>query len=205
MIRDRAETRLHLLIVLVILAVVLAFVWYRRLNAPTSPGPSATEASDSPAGLIYLQTDPRWRNDEIGGSGERLESVGCVVCCICMALEQRGVHLNPRQLNELLKVSDGYTKQGWVKWNTVSKVTGNKIAFQIPETPNPALIDSALKDGRQVIAKVLIGKSVPHWVLIVGKEGSEYLVKDPLGNGRTLEKLSKYKSGIQAIRIVKAP
>jgi hypothetical protein len=39
--------------------------------------------------------------------------------------------------------------------------------------------------------------------LIVGKVGPDYWVKDPLGEGRTLDRFSQFKSKIYAIRIVK--
>jgi hypothetical protein len=41
-----------------------------------------------------------------------------------------------------------------------------------------------------------------HWVLLVGREGREYLMKDPLGDGRTLGLLSSYNSNILAVRVV---
>ena len=41
-----------------------------------------------------------------------------------------------------------------------------------------------------------------HWVLIVGRDGKEYLIKDPLGGQVQLEPLSKLDSSIYAIRII---
>jgi hypothetical protein len=40
-------------------------------------------------------------------------------------------------------------------------------------------------------------------VLIAGKDGTEYLIKDPLGDGTKLDSLSSYNSNIYAIRIVR--
>jgi len=39
-------------------------------------------------------------------------------------------------------------------------------------------------------------------VLLVGREGREYLMKDPLGDGKKLGLLSAYHSDILAVRIV---
>ena len=69
---------------------------------------------------------------------------------------------------------------------------------------NPADLDLALKQGQPVMAKALINRLVPHWVLIAGKEGQEYLIHDPLGDGKTAESLSKYGSNIYGLRIIKA-
>ena len=44
------------------------------------------------------------------------------------------------------------------------------------------------------------GGLVPHWVLIVGKDGREYLVKDPLDSSKTVTRLSMRSEKIEAIR-----
>jgi len=50
----------------------------------------------------------------------------------------------------------------------------------------------------------MIGGKIPHWVLIVAKAGEDYLIKDPLGDCKHLDKLSMYKSKIHSIRIFKS-
>jgi hypothetical protein len=163
----------------------------------------ATTPSHLPIFPIYLQNDPRWKYDKIGGSQQTLGAVGCTVCCVSMALAHHGIDLPPNELNELLKANEGYTQQGWLKWYTVSKITHNKIGFSIPSHPSLAMIDAALEAGKPVIAKIRLYDIIFHWVLIVKKEGQEYLIKDPLGDGKSLDKLSKFKSKIYAVRIVK--
>ena len=64
-------------------------------------------------------------------------------------------------------------------------------------------IDAALSNGRPILAKILLYGLVDHWVLIVGKDGKEYLIKDPMGRGRTLDRLSSLDSRIYSIRIVR--
>lgn len=171
----------------------------RVINLPTLPVATVP---------IYLQNDLRWKNDKIGGSQQTLGAVGCTVCCVSMALAHHGIDLPPNLLNELLKANDGYTQRGWLKWNTVSKITNsrdwnNQIRFYIPNKPSTTIIDAALQAGEPVIAKILLNDRIYHWVLIVGKEGNDYLVKDSLGDGQSLDKLSKFKSKIYAIRVVK--
>lgn len=152
---------------------------------------------------IYLQTDSRWKNDRIGGSQQTLEAVGCTVCCVSMSLAHHGIDMPPNILNDLLKANNGYTKRGWLKWNSVSKITNGRIYFNILNGSNTTVIDNALYAREPVIAKILLYGFFTHWVLIVGKVGSDYLIKDPLGDGKSLNRLSQYKSKIYAIRIMK--
>lgn len=52
-------------------------------------------------------------------------------------------------------------------------------------------------------AKIMLGGTVPHWVLIVGKDGPEYLVMDPLNGERTLLRLSDRSAKIYAVRVLR--
>lgn len=151
---------------------------------------------------IYLQADPRWAHDKIGGSGEELRAVGCTNCCLCMALAQHGITLTPAELNQKLIQADGYTERGWIKWDAVSDVTQKRVRIDIPENPSHRDIDQALAAGNPVLVKVVYRPGVLHWVLLVGRDGREYLMKDPLGDGRGLGLLSAYHSDILSVRIV---
>jgi len=198
---DRA---LNLLILALIALLGVLCAWHARpgrRKVEQRPAAEGMDTSDRP--LIYLQTDPRWRDERIGGSGESLGSVGCTVCCIAMALEHHGIHATPAELNAQLKAADGYTDRGWVKWEAVEAVTGGTVRIEAIDAPTTQHIDAALAAGCPVIAKVLLGGVQQHWVLIVAKEGDDYLAKDPLGDGASLDKLLKYRSGIQAVRIVR--
>jgi len=44
---------------------------------------------------------------------------------------------------------------------------------------------------------------VQHWVLLVGRDGQEFLMKDPLDEKKTLKPLSSLGSKILAVRVVK--
>lgn len=152
---------------------------------------------------IYLQKDPRWQKETIGGSQETIGQVGCTLCCVSMALAHYDIQLMPDQLNELLKANQGYTQQGWLKWHTVSQITHHQTRFAIPSKPQTDLIEAALSANEPVIAKIYLQQTQPHWVLIVKKQGNNYLVKDPLGDGQSLDNLSATNGTIQAIRILK--
>jgi len=180
-----------------LLLAALAWAWrgWRRggpaIPARTEePGPTFC----LPVVPIYLQTDRRWAGERVGGSGETLRAVGCTVCCLSMALAQHGVDLRPGELNEKLRAADGYTQSGRVIWSAITAVTGGKVEADVPRHPTHARINAALDAGNPVIAKVRLAGGTAHWVLVVGREGREYLVKDPLGDGLDLDKLSKFGS-----------
>ncbi len=152
---------------------------------------------------VYFQRDRAWEADRIGGTGETLGRVGCTVCCLAMGLAPFGIRKTPGELNEWLKKHEGYSPRGWLRWETVSKLTAGKVYVDFRAPLKHETIDAALKARRPVLAKVFINRVITHWVLVVGKEGTEYVVKDPLGDGRKPDLLSRYSSGVHAIRILK--
>ncbi|MEN8128180.1 MAG: C39 family peptidase [Planctomycetota bacterium] len=200
------NTRKKISIVLLCFALPAAvFLWYQRLSLgysiPHSGGESLSVSfAETP---IYLQTDPLWADKHIGGSNEKVQNVGCTICCVSMGFAEFGIELKPDRLNMLLKKKHGYTDSGWVIWAAIPTVTDNKVNAEVISKVSYDVIDQAIQRGHPVIAKVYINDAIAHWVLIVGKDGIDYLIKDPLGDGKTLEKLSKYDSNIYAIRILK--
>ena len=191
-------------------AIVLAglgAVWARRalperFNAIPASGGEVFSMAPIPT-PHYLQKDPRWENDTIGGTGERLARVGCTVCSLTMALDHYGVRTNPKELNEFFKRNEGYTFRGWLKWNTVEKFSQNAVAMDYIGRPDYARIDQTLKNGQPVLAKVLLSGIIPHWILIVGKERSDYLIRDPLDQRKSLKRASQLGSKIYAIRTLR--
>lgn len=152
---------------------------------------------------IYLQTDPKWATEKVGGSGEPLRWVGCTICCLSMALAHHGVTLDPLDLNRKLKEADGYTYRGWVKWDALRRVSEERLRVDLPQKPSNRDVEEALGGGNPVLVKVVLRSGVQHWVLLVGRDQKEYLMKDPLGDGRSLEFLSSLGSDILAVRIVR--
>ena len=151
----------------------------------------------------YRQRDPRWADERIGGFGESMGRVGCTICSLAMALDYYGVKMPPKELNEFLRANGGYNPRGWLRWNSVDKVSGGKLTMDYMGRPNHPVIDRAVRNSQPVLAKVYINAVVPHWVLIVGKEGEDYLMRDPLGEANTVGKVSDYKSKIFAVRTMK--
>jgi hypothetical protein len=181
-----------------------AFWYLRGRNSPPIPAAGGTPftnfvAIETP---FYLQRDERWRNDTIR-SGETLAKVGCTVSSLAMALEHYGVSFTPKTLNEALNANGGYTRRGWLQWIAVTKLSNGKASVEVLAKPTHHDIDSALMAHHPVLAKVFINRVIPHWVLLVAKDGQNYLMRDPLNEARTLEKLSKYGSDIYGVRVVR--
>lgn len=148
----------------------------------------------------YLQTDPAWAGLELGGSDEKMANAGCTVCCLAMGLSALGHPVDPGELCRELGALDGFTDAGQVIWRAVADVTGGEIAVALPELTHDT-IDAELAERRPVMAKIMLSESVPHWVLIVGKDGREYRIMDPLDPGKAVSHLSKRSKAIEAIRV----
>ena len=62
-------------------------------------------------------------------------------------------------------------------------------------------IEKYLLEKKPVLVKVFIRRVIPHWVLIVGEKDSEYLMLDPLTQGKPV-KLSSYGAYVYSIRVM---
>jgi hypothetical protein len=151
----------------------------------------------------YLQRDPRWASEPIGGSGKPLGHVGCAICCLSMALAQYDIERTPAELNRDLKQVEGFTSKGWVRWAGIEAVTGGSAQVEMLSHPTHRDIQDALALGQPVLVKVAPAGMVQHWVLLVGRDGQEFLMKDPLDETRALKPLSSLGSKILAVRVLK--
>ena len=191
-----------LLVGLALLAV-LAF-WYLRGRNSSPIAAAGGTAFTNFAALPtphYLQRDPQWKDDTIG-SGETLAKVGCTVSSLAMALESYGVAFTPGTLNAALKTNGGYTRRGWLVWSAVEKISDGKASVRALDKPTHADLDAALQARQPVLVKVFIDKIIPHWVLISGKDGTNYLMRDPLDETKSLQPLTSYGSEVYGVRIV---
>lgn len=152
----------------------------------------------------FRQADPRWAEVELGTSGCNLGTHGCLVCSTAMAATSLGVPLSPSELNERLKQHDGFQPQGWLIWNAVTRVTEGKLTADYHTRPRHQWIDGALKAGAFPVIAYPLPNGARHWVLVVGKEGLDYLVRDPLTDEpKKPVSLSTLTDRILAVRVVK--
>ncbi len=106
-------------------------------------------------------------------------------------------------MNRKLKSDDGFTFRGWIKWDAVRRASGGRVRVDLPQRPSNRDIAKALGEGDPVLVKVILKSGAQHWVLLVGRDGKEYLMKDPLGDGRSLQPLSSLGSDVLAVRVVR--
>lgn len=192
-------------------AILLFAFWFargRRANAAQSLAPvAAAPAAGIAAGRRLLavpmlkQWDPRWGADALGNTTEPMAAAGCTVACAAMGFTHLGVPTTPKQLNDWLKANGGFTPEGRLVWSKCVEFSGGKLALDYAGAPDPARIDRALAAGRPAIVKVELPGGIQHWVLIVGTEGGEYLINDPLSLDPGAARLSTCGGKIYALRI----
>lgn len=161
-------------------------------------------------GPHYLQGDERWAEDRLGSTLDSLAETGCAVAASAMALGSLGMVVEPGALNAFLqKTPGGYTPEGWIYWEKAAEFDPAWTARVLPhyeDLPSFFLMDWNLLRGNPVIVRVRYPSGITHFVLVCGKEGFEYLVRDPGKDGRGgLRKLSVFPGPVEALRFYKKP
>jgi len=153
----------------------------------------------------FLQADPRWGGDPLGPTEDSLAATGCAVTSAAMVLATYGVDTDPGRLNAFLSTTPGgFTPQGWLYWEKAAEVDASLTAKLLPhyeDKPSYFLIDSNLLRGNPVIIRVRYPSGVTHFMVICGKRGWDYLVRDPgSGGSRGVYPLKDFGKPIEALR-----
>jgi hypothetical protein len=150
---------------------------------------------------IFRQADDRWSNDRLGRTEASLGAEGCAVAAAAMVLASYGVDTDPGRLNKLVTEADGYVGNGWLVWEKAAEVTGDIARKAYEGEPSYRLIDENLARRNPVIVRLRTEGGTTHFVVIAGKEGYNYLARDP-GAGATkgLYPLREFGSKIEALR-----
>jgi len=152
---------------------------------------------------LFRQGDERWSDDPLGGIPDNgtLGGQGCAVAAAAMVLKFYGIDTDPQQLNWFLTSVDGYTERGWVYWERAAWLSPNRVRHVYEDLPSFWLIDSNLARGNPVIVRVRLGGGVTHFVVVAGKDGFDYLVRDPgAGAAKGFYPLRELHSDIEALR-----
>jgi ABC-type bacteriocin/lantibiotic exporter with double-glycine peptidase domain len=151
----------------------------------------------------FRQGDEKWSDDPLGGVPENgtLGSAGCAVACVAMVFQSYGITVDPQQLNWFLTDTDGFTTEGWLYWDRAAWWAPERVRHVYEDLPSYDLIDSNLARGNPVIVRIRFGNGVTHFVVIAGKEGFDYLIRDPgAGASKGLYSLRELGSNIEALR-----
>jgi hypothetical protein len=188
------------LLVLAALAVYIDWNWKR----PLSPrgGRYFFHRVELPV-PSFRQSDERWSDDPLGGVPDNgtLGGQGCAVAAAAMVFKFYGIETDPQQLNWFLTAVDGYTDHGWLYWDRAAWWAPDRVRHVYEDLPSYQLIDSNLAHGNPVIVRVRLANGITHFVVIAGKDGFDYLVRDPGGGAaKGFYPLRELNSAIEALR-----
>jgi hypothetical protein len=152
----------------------------------------------------YLQGDPRWCDEPLGDTPGSLGGEGCAVASASMILSHYGIDVDPKRLNIFLREHNGYEGRGWLKWESAADFKPEVVAKEYEDQPSFLLIDWNLWRGNPVIVRIRRPDGITHFVVIVGKRGFDYLIRDPAGSGGgQVYPLKKLGVPIEALRYYK--
>jgi len=193
---------LVIILLLIVAAVVLQIDWnWKRRLSPRGGRPFFTRVEL--AVPSFQQGDNKWRDDLLGGVEENgtLGGEGCAVAAAAMVFKFYGIDVDPQQLNWFLTSVGGYTEQGWLYWDRAAWFAPDQVRHVYEDLPSYQLIDSNIAHGNPVIVRVRLGGGITHFVVIAGKDGFDYLVRDPgAGSAKGLYPLRELGSDIEALR-----
>ncbi len=148
---------------------------------------------------VFAQADARWRGDLLGPTSNTLGAEGCAVTSAAMVLAFHGMNVDPQRLNHFLTQSNGYTERGWLHWEAAAEYEQGKVRHAYEDLPSYRLIDWNLLKGNPLIVRIRRPEGGTHFVLVVGKEGWDYIAQDPGAGGRIV-RLSEFNSDVEALR-----
>ena len=203
--------RLYLTVVTLLLVTVLsagayaAWRWAERWTATGRPlAPSGglyfpfTILNDVPH---FAQADPSWGESRLAGGATTVGAEGCAVAAAAMVLASYGAAVDPGTLNRFLQDNGGFTRQGWLYWEKAADFPPGVAEHIYEDDASHFLIDWNLLRSNPVIVRLRYPNGITHFVVIVGKRGHEYLIRDPGGRYQDgLYFLSEFGSPIEALR-----
>ena len=149
----------------------------------------------------FAQGDPRWARDPLGPTSATLHGEGCAVTSAAMVLASYGIATDPGRLNRFLTRNGGFTPQGWLCWEKAAECQPGRCEKAYEDDASFARIDANLLRGNPVIVRIRFPNGVTHFVVVAGKEGLDYLIRDPgAGAARGLYPLAQLASRIEALR-----
>jgi hypothetical protein len=132
----------------------------------------------------FAQDDPRWGGLRLGVSADTLGDEGCAVTSGAMVAAFYGVKTDPNLLDEFLTRTGGLDKEGFIDWNAVPAIAPSRFKLSYKGTASYKLIDRSLLEGNPVIVVIPLFGNAYHFVVIVGKQGRDYLIRDPAAADR---------------------
>jgi hypothetical protein len=127
----------------------------------------------------FQQDDPRWSLQLLGPTFDTVGQQGCALTSAAMVLASYGIDTDPQRLNAFLDTNGGYTPNGWLYWEKAAAIAPGRVEKAYEDLPSYELIDDNLLAGNPVIIRLTLRNGTTHFVVVVGKEGWDYLTRDP--------------------------
>lgn len=166
------------------------------VEPPVTPPVIPPVVSNKIIHKTYSQSDPRWKNKQLGTSNTTIGGYGCLITAVSMLLTNLGKNINPEQLNRELVRVGGYVGGNRFVYDSLKKIYPDIAVdwdnfINCETTPAPLdKIRTLLRNTRPVIVKVdYKPETFPvdeHWVLIDGIEGEDFWITDPIDGERIL-------------------
>ena len=151
---------------------------------------------------LFLQGDPAWGHAPVGRSVHTMGQVGCAVTSATMILKFYGIDTDPGRLNDFLRDHGGYTEDNDLIWEGPATLAPTQVRHVYEDLPSYYLIDSNLLRHNPVIVRLRLASGITHFVVIMGKQGFDYLIRDPSQAGlrKGVYPLRELGSNIEALR-----
>ena len=211
--RPGRKRRLFFAILLAVIALIVTAGTLTLIYGVDFLRIKATGVSLKPSKVIepyqvayYLQDDPEWSADKLGNSNTNMDRAGCLVACIATVLDYCGLKYTPQEVNRVFGENGVFTETGQVIWmNIHTAVPG--IDYLYDRVFTATTMETLLDEGMLPIIKVKYkGTGAQHWVVVIGSDGTDFLVMDPRNQSKTPLKLSMHGNRAYAYRtLIKTP
>ena len=191
------------LAILLTVTALAAAGYYEFAKRPLSPsgGVYYFRRTELPVAL-YLQSDPAWGQDQLAQSVHTMGQVGCAVTSAAMVMKFYGIDTDPGRLNVFLREHEGYDENNDLRWEGPTVLAPARVRHAYEDLPSYYLIDSNLARGNPVIVRLHLPGGSTHFVVVMGKQGFDYLIRDPsmAGFRKGVYPLRELGSKIEALR-----
>jgi hypothetical protein len=127
----------------------------------------------------FAQDDPRWGPEHLGPTSDTLAEEGCTLTSVVMVLNFYGIPCDPSVMNRFLVRHGGFDDEGLLDFERVTAFAPNRIRLAYQGSPSHESLDRNLVRGHPVIVQLTLYNGDRHFVVVMGKEGYDYLVRDP--------------------------
>ena len=148
-------------------------------------------------GRYYNQRDANWGNNLIGGSGETISSVGCLLTSYAMVVTHFGGSITPAEV----AANSGNFWYSTALFLKPGPSANGHSATSTSNNPSIQELRDALNSGKAVIAGLSYdgGPIADHWVVLRSVDGDSFKINDPLYQGAMNVSLNDHYSGLKIV------